>query len=340
MGGGNFAIRQSNLELLRIVSMLLVLMIHYIPYRGKIIPTALSADFCGTLFNLELRSLAFVCVNCFILISGYFGIRWKWKSLWKYLYQIMFWTLLAYFLSIIIGICHFELKQLAWTIITFVSNNWFKLSYLGLFMFAPVLESFIERSNQKQLGYFIIAFYAFSTIFGWVLQVSPEFTEGVTFVSLMGLYLLGAYIRKYDLKWINFKKGKDLFLYFAIGLLLVLLSAVALKLGITSSLYGYLNPLVILESVYLFLFFKKLNIGYCRWINWVASSAFAAYLFHVNNSLYGLYGDICSYIQSNFNYPFPVAMLFIISVFIVAVIIDKVRLWSFNKIVSFRECHF
>lgn len=322
--------RQSNIELLRIVSMFLVLMVHYIPFRGEVTANSLRGGYLGVLLNLELRSLTFVCVNCFILISGYFGIKWKWRSLWNYLYQVMFWTVLAYFVAIAIGTSVFDIKQFGWVLITFVSNNWFKLSYLGLFLFAPVLESFIGNSTQRQLGYFIIAFYLFSTLFGWILQASPELKEGCTFVSLSGLYLIGAYIRRYDLKVLRFSKWVDLSLYFGIGFILVILSVVALTFGITSSIYGYLNPLVIIESVYLFLFFKKLDIGYSRFVNWIAASAFAAYLFHVNSSLYGVYQDICRSIQSQFEYPFPVALAFIVGVFAVAVVIDKFRLWSFN----------
>jgi hypothetical protein len=73
-----------------------------------------------------------------------------------------------------------------------------------------------------------------------------------------------------------------------------------------------------------------LDIGYSRLVNWIAASAFAAYLFHVNASLYGTYQDICRGIQDWFEYPFPVAVAFIIGVFAVAVVVDKLRLWSFN----------
>ena len=75
--GGEPQERSSNIELLRILSMFLVLMIHYIPYRTLPTHDTLAHDTLGTLFDLELRSISFVCVNCFILISGYFGIRWK-----------------------------------------------------------------------------------------------------------------------------------------------------------------------------------------------------------------------------------------------------------------------
>lgn len=330
--GQSINIRKSNIELLRIFSMFLVLMVHYIPFRTTPTNESLGGDFWGTIFNLELRSISFVCVNCFILISGYFGIRWKWKSLLNYLYQVLFWTILAYFIAIIIGYKIFSLKEFIETVITFISSNWFKLSYLGLFLFAPVLESFIEKSSHKTLGYFIIAFYLFSTIFGWILQASPELHEGMTFVSFFGLYFIGAYIRKSNLKILNFHKKYDLLIYIGIGFILVIFSVFFLMSGITSSLYGYLNPLIIIESVYLFLFFKKLDIGVNKTINYIAASAFAVYLFHVNSSLYGLYQQICEQIQSQFAYPFFVALLFMICVYTFAVIVDKIRLWSFNII--------
>lgn len=324
--------RSSNIELLRIISMFLVLMVHYIPFRGTPSLITLETDFWGTIFNLELRSISFVCVNCFILISGYFGIKWKKKSFWNYIYQILFWTIVAYFIAITIGWQIFDIKEFIWTIITFISHNWFKAAYLGLFMFAPVLNSFIEKCNKKDLGRFIIFFYLFSTIFGYVLQSSPEFQEGMSFISFFGLYFIGAYIRKYDLKILSLNKYFDLGIYIGLGIGMTILSAILLKSGIKSSIYGYLNPVIILESVYLFLFFKKLNIGYNKLINWFAASAFAAYLFHVNSSLYSLYQEICKEIQLHFTYPFFVAIGFMICVFITAVLIDKIRIWSFNII--------
>ena len=250
----------------------------------------------------------------------------------KYLYQILFWAIFAYFAPIILGYNQFNVPDLCFNLINFSSWNWFILSYLGLYLFAPMLECFIKNISQKQLSYFLLAFYCFSTIYGWILQVSPEFQEGTTFVSLIGLYLIGAYIRKYNLNVLRFKKIYDLLIYFGIGILLVILSVIALRFKITSSLYGYLNPLIIIESVYLFLFFKKLDIRYNKFINWVAASAFAVYLFHYNPNIFVFYSNICKYIQINFSYSFFAAILFMILIFIVAVLIDKIRIWSFNLI--------
>lgn len=312
--------------------MFLVLMIHYIPLRA--IPSAitLQTDFYGTIFNLELRSISFVCVNCFILISGYFGIVWKSKSFWNYIYQILFWTIVAYFVAVATDQTIFETKQFFWKIINFMSDSWFRTAYLGLFMFAPILNSFIDKCSQKDLGKFIVFFYLFSTIFGYILQSTPEFHEGMSFVSFFGLYFIGAYIRRYDLKILSLNKYYDLAIYIGLGIGMTILSAILLKLEVKSSIYGYMNPVIILESVYLFLFFKKLDLGYNKFVNWVAASAFAVYLFHMNSSLYSLYQEICKEIQLHFTYSFFVAIGFMICVFITAVLIDKIRIWSFNII--------
>ena len=69
-------IRASNLELLRILSMMLVMLVHYLPLRMPVIHDMAINSPLKAMFNLELHSIAIICVNSFILISGYFGIRW------------------------------------------------------------------------------------------------------------------------------------------------------------------------------------------------------------------------------------------------------------------------
>ena len=70
-------LRQSNFELLRIVSMMLVLLCHYVPTRELGIITSSSfalvdgwSENLIVLANLGMRSLSIVCVHCFILSLG------------------------------------------------------------------------------------------------------------------------------------------------------------------------------------------------------------------------------------------------------------------------------
>lgn len=327
-GGG----RNSNLEILRIVSMCLVMMLHYLPTRLMPSATSIRTNFWESLLNLELRSIAFVAVNCFVLISGYFGINWKIKSFSSLIFRILFWSLISYIFAK--GVTPAVLKE-TYTYSGHVISNiftlrWFIGAYLCLYIFSPVLNAFLNNTDQRQSGLFLIAFYTLSSVFGWVLK-SHEFYEGMSMLALSGLYLIGGYIKRFSLKILNFNHWVDLSIYISIGFILVILSAAAYYFNAEKSLYGYLNPLVIIQSIYLFLFFKKLKIDKSRFINIVAASSFSVYLFHT---------DICSrplwyYGCNMINTLGPICSLFMIGIFFAAiflfcVIVDFVGTLVFN----------
>lgn len=324
--------RSSNIELLRIVSMFLVLLIHYIPSR--ILPTneTLASDVLGTLFNLELRSISFVCVNCFILISGYFGIHWKLKSFTNLVFQILFWSIVCpIFVSVIIGLS--DGVYLFKCLYSNIFSRWFVVSYIGLYMMAPMINKFIEAVTRRELGVFILVFYLFSTIFGYVGK-AMDFNEGMSVISLVGLYLIGAYLRKNQEGIFSYSKYVYLGIYLLAGFIMVGIATLALKVGITASPYGYLNPIIIIESAALFLFFQKLDIGSISWINWIATSAFAVYLIHTDNSVHTFYTMACNYIESHYSLSFLCALIFMVGVFVISVLADKVRIWVYKYTVQ------
>lgn len=153
-------------------------------------------------------------------------------------------------------------------------------------------------------------------------------------ISLVGLYLIGAYLRKNQDGIFSYSKYIYLGIYFLAGFVMVGIAALALKVGITASPYGYLNPIIIVESAALFLFFKKLDIGSISWINWIATSAFAVYLIHMDSSVYSLFVTACKYIESHYSLSFLYALIFMIGVFVVSVLADKVRIWVYKYTVQ------
>lgn len=68
--------RNSAIEMLRILSMMMVLMVHFVGATFGL-PTReqLYALDSGVLWKDVLESLSIVGVNCFVLISGYYGIK-------------------------------------------------------------------------------------------------------------------------------------------------------------------------------------------------------------------------------------------------------------------------
>lgn len=310
--------------------MTLVLFLHYIstiPIDTSLIQTS----FIKTLGIIELNSISIVCVNCFILISGYFGIRWKTRSLLSLLYQVIFWLLTG---VVIARIFNIEASE-SWLIMIYhyFGSRWFVPAYLSLYLLSPILNAFIEKCNLKNFGTYILLFYTYSTFVGYFCK-SIEFNEGMSAISLIGIYMIGAFIRRSDLHILHFSAKVDICIFIALSLLLMSIRAIMLHIGIANSPIGYLNPIVVIMSVYLFLFFQKINIGSVRFINFVATSAFAVYLFHMHPYLYGTYQVICKHITSNIN-TILYLPIFFIAIFLISIFIDRIRIFSFNVIWNF-----
>ena len=84
--------RESNIELLRIVSMLMVVLVH-IDGASLGLPQALTvAATTRDVWQLAVEALVIIGVNCFTLISGYFGIRLRVRTALGYLFQCLFYA--------------------------------------------------------------------------------------------------------------------------------------------------------------------------------------------------------------------------------------------------------
>lgn len=149
-------------------------------------------------------------------------------------------------------------------------------------------------------------------------------------MSLIGIYLIGRWIKMSQWRYLQLDKWWYFGAYIVLGLILAGISAILLKLGVTQSIYGYLNPVIIVNGVLLFLFFKNWNIGHIKWINWIAASAFAAYLFHHNPAIYPYYLDGLRDIKELYQCALLWSMLYICVFFAFAIIVDKLRILIFN----------
>lgn len=334
-GDNNKHSRQVNIELLRIISMFFVLMIHWnVVMNGQTSHEMVMTEPWRAVGVASLKSLDFIAVNCFIIISGYFGIRWKIRSLCNYLFQISFWGGLVYLITYALGMHDFESLAILKNMTCFlVGVNWFFITYLGLYMFAPILNAFIEKTTEKELLWMVITFYSFQTFFGYMLKVCHEFAHGMTFVSFIGLYLLGAYLKKSTLKYFQLSAWANLGVYLGVGAACVVASMAANYVGIEKDLYSYISPWQILQTIYLFLFFKALKIGeqWNKVILFFSSSAFAGLLMHSWEGAI-MYGMGHKWIYDNLPVPAVWSLVYIIVFFIMACCLDKLRLFVWNHI--------
>lgn len=160
------------------------------------------------------------------------------------------------------------------------------------------------------------------------------FENGYGTLSFIGLYLLGSYISTYRPAFSNFKYLYDLAIYIICSVIITLLAICFLKIDKNPDniLYTYINPLVVIESLALLLFSIKLQFK-SKFINWVASSAFAVYLLHANpNLLNRFYAKTIERIYDTTSGGITLVYIgvFIFLVFALSIIIDQFRKLSYE----------
>lgn len=277
--------RRSNLELLRIISMILIVAHHYSVHGGFLLP--------NMNFNkgfIQLLSLGGkLGVDCFVLITGYFMIesRFRLEKAVKLWAQIWFYSVV--FMGIFYGfqIAEFDKDMMIKSIfpITY-SIYWFATTYLVLYALTLFLNPAVKAMSKKwHLG----LIWTLATF--WCIL--PTITNGDFGYSSLGLfvllYLIGAYFRLYPSKSTN-QCAKSLM--FGIAMYGIMIAFVFFidylsiefpdMAGNELYLAGENKITTVLCAIGLFLGFKNLKMRYHPWLNRFASSMFGVYLIQEN----------------------------------------------------------
>lgn len=326
--------RQSNFELLRIISMFLVLIVHA-DFLSLGIPSKIDFINDGLIAvnKTIVQCIAIVCVNVFILISGWFGIKQKKIGFFNFIFQCLFFYILIYSILIAFKFRIISFIDIRKCFLFAPNTGWFVLSYIGLFILSPIINEFINNTTKEALRNVLLSFYGFQT-FVWLGGGVSFFESGYSTISFIGLYLLGRYLKLYvkkDKPWLLY------FLFFVLVLTFLFISTTLLSIKI--NVFAYNNPLVVAGASLLILWASNLKIKTNILINWVSKSTFAVYLFHCNPFTLSYYIVFCKKLYNEYSGIEYVIIMgcFIISVFILAIIIDQFRIMIWNGIMNFKN---
>jgi len=325
--------RLSNLELLRLIAMFEVLIVHSdFGALGFPTQTELTTTTAYCVIRTIVEMLAVVSVNVFVLISGWFGITFRWRGLCNLLFQCGFFFFGIYFTLAALGYLSLSNWTSEFYKCLMLSNNaWFVKCYIGLFIFAPVLNAFVEKANRKDFKSFLICFFLFQSLYGWFSNGAQFIEQGYSVFSFMGLYLLARYLRIYKPKFIQSSASKDFVIYTILSLTSAVLFIELLyidKPSLYLILISYTCPLVIAAAVYLLIGFTKLPFT-SKAVNKVAASCFAVYLFHFNIFPTFMRGWIQGLGQRS---EYLNIVLLLLGFFAAAILIDQIRLLIWNKL--------
>ncbi len=338
-------VRCSNFELLRIISMFMVLMIHA-NMVSLVKPTVsdFNENYMSVLTRYIIESLGIICVNVFVMISGWFTIKARLSSAMSFLFQVSFIWGGGYLIMLLLRYADFSVTNIL-QCFAFTRWDWFIKAYLVLMILAPILNIWLEKSTPRQQINLLIFFFLFQSTYGWIGGADRFFLQGYTPLSFIGLYLLSNYanlaknaIDKTNIpynKLFTFDKKIDFLIFITTSALTFIMGIVDLKyFGCHfNKIYAYDNPLVIVGALYFMLFFSKLNIKTNTVINNIAAGSFAVYLLHSQKDLRKVFTDIVQYLYDNYNgiVCIFVITIFLTMVFMLSIFVDRIRLLVWNN---------
>ena len=270
--------RNIGVELFRVVSMILVVMLHVLGHGGVYSHTEFLSDNYKVAWFLE--TAAYCSVNCYALISGFANV----KSNFKFRRIVLLWlevftlnvgmTVFMNFFVPSVELTSTEWRRALLPLLT--SEFWYFCSYTLMFPLLPILNKGIL--SLKKYQHLIIMFFLMSPTIIKLIASSMderfrfELAGGYSTMWLICLYVVGAYFRIYGApKWAKWFVTLPVFFlstYVALKYKLNIEEQYAAGLIEKDSdiysgrgiLISYISPCMVVAAIALLLFFMQIKI--------------------------------------------------------------------------------
>ena len=345
----NVKVRDSGIELLRILMMLQVIFLHVCLYGGYRSMTGNFSKLHRGAFNLVYLSSR--CpVYVYILIFGYFAVTSnktlgsiKGKILKTYL-PMLFYSISIPFIGQLLGLWQLNDIQATRSFFPFLSKIWYFMTlYLIVLILSPFINKALTALSKKDYTQLVIILFLVFTVWTALAQLKLTKTiikldnviypEGKSLYGFLLMYILGGYLRLHVPR--HEKAKYRYFIFFialtAINYLLCLLNENYFSIATKNN-----NPFAVLQCLCLLMFFRDLKFK-SRVINYIASVNLGVYMIHeqylVRNKLWhDWFGFLSekSFYRSHL-YHFKILMI-CVTVFIACGIIERLRVWLFKGV--------
>lgn len=274
--------RNSNLEMLRIVAMLMIIAHHFTLKSGALLETY----GVNQIITIILYIGGKVGSNIFVIIGAYFLI--DARSNISRAIKIWGGTL---FYSIAIGIPHIalthnlEVEDIKLLFPVFGEEYWFSSCYISLLMISPLLNALISNVKQELYKYGVIILTVLMSVGPTIL---PWKTENYinNLLWFIYLYLLIGYLKKYHF-FLSIKRNR---IIFWTSYCMIFISVyIFMRWSVTRDNFDRIimfanefSILVLASSISLFCIFVLKESKWNKCINEIAGTTFGIYLIHMH----------------------------------------------------------
>lgn len=331
--------RSSNLELYRILVMLLIVAHHYVVNSGLMDVMNENILTSNTTFYSLFGAWGKTGINCFVLITGYFMCKSKitLRKFLKLFLWIITYSIIFLIVFLLCGYNPFGTLQMLYESIPLKSlTKGFTCCYIVFYLCIPFLNILLDNITKRQHQWLVLLLLFIYTLHGSVPKLMSVSMNYVSWFSV--LYIIAAYLRFYPIKDNNTKFwGWAMLISFGLSSVGILfLNYVQVKLGVDAKVqYSYMLVqdsnafLALTNGITSFMCFKSMKIRNSKLINTIAASAFGVLLIHANSNTmrHWLWKDTVDCV-GHFDTPYYwlYAIVCVLTIYIVCTIIDFFRI--------------
>jgi len=334
--------RDSNIELYRIICMLLIVAHHYVVNSGLMAidgPIQENPTSWQSIFLLLIGAWGKTGINCFVFITGWFmsNSRITFTKFVKLFTEVFFYIIVIFCVFSVSGYEPFSFGGFVKTIIPYISiKDGFTSCFLVYYIAIPFLNILMDNLDEKKHRCIILLVSFIYIALGSIHKVAMNY-----FTWFIVLHLIAGLIRRYPKDVYEKKNIWGIISFFS--LILSCASVIAMvylsgKYGFNGKYYLFVQDvntlLPVITGISSFLFFKNLNMGYCSIINVIASSTFGVLLIHANSDTMRrwLWQDVLNNVGMYSSDLLVVHVIgSVIGVFIVCTLIDQIRIILLEK---------
>lgn len=324
--------RNANVELLRIVTMIFIIMHHCIINGYGLQEQLKSGTMNGgySAFLSLLNAVVVIGVNVFFLISGYYGIRFSLKKLCILIFDLYLYADILTLISVAVGMEHMGFATIKLLLLPFY-KYWFIIVYILLFILSPIINAGIESLNKVQSISLTVFFTGFFCCIGFVSEATfISLNDGYSLIFAMYLYFLGRMMNKW--KFLKRSQGKQVFYWIASSMVTALGCAALIylkKSQLAWKMFAYNQLFIVLAAVNFVWIFLNLEDrddgGRCQKI---ARHILPIYYIHTC-TVFSYYRNLpLKWVSKSLGiiWQIPILILYALLIFTICVLVDKFKI--------------
>lgn len=340
MGIKSKSYRESNIELLRIIAMIMIVAHHIAVHSG--FGFATDSISVNKLWIQFIQMGGKIGVNIFVLISGYFSITAnsvKIKKLIMLWLQIFTYSAGIFLIIVTLSPQAFGIKAFVENVLPITSARWwFASTYFVLYLLSPYINKLLHALAKKEYQRLLVLLFLCWCIVPTVLNADLQSNALLWFVFL---YALAGYLRlHFDMNTI--KSGKCILIALAVILItfssVIVFDILGIKIAFFAAYATFFYDMqklpILIISLMLFMGFANAKIGYVPFINVISSTCFGVYLIHDNDYIRNLLWHRIFQNAAYQNSPFLIlyTLMEIVIVFAVCAMLEWLRIHLLEKV--------